>query len=341
MKYHISSDGNPKICKAEERPCPLGSDSPHFDSPEAGRAYFESIMEALPARSDAEQAVIDKWRSHNMDTLIAVNDSEIELIVGGKELNSIDEASSLSVSEGNSKDIAEILAQVTEGEDDYEDGLVELQTISHKPLGDNIGEHHANVFTRDGQEYVFDAAYSEVDPNARYPYLDTVENWRKEINRVSFVGRDDYIPPPPDPRTFELQKFAPGEHNPLIEKAKLGPVETRTNGALVQFLEVDQVKVAAVSYRLNENGAPKLNSVVTRDGYKNQGYMKKLLSDLAANHGVEQVESSGSYTPHGYNFTRHLTAHAPGDEMQVNFPNYTDEEPFTFVDDWVEGRTFS
>ena len=42
-KYHISpTTGNPNLCRAEQRACPLGGDAPHYASKEEARAAFEA-----------------------------------------------------------------------------------------------------------------------------------------------------------------------------------------------------------------------------------------------------------------------------------------------------------
>ncbi len=40
-KYHVSSDGNPRICTASEGNCPLGGNEAHFPSKADARAAFE------------------------------------------------------------------------------------------------------------------------------------------------------------------------------------------------------------------------------------------------------------------------------------------------------------
>lgn len=42
-KYHISENGEAKLCKAEIK-CPLGESMPHFKNKEDAQQYFESIM---------------------------------------------------------------------------------------------------------------------------------------------------------------------------------------------------------------------------------------------------------------------------------------------------------
>lgn len=44
-KYHLSSDGNPRVCTAEKGNCPLGGDAPHFASKVAARAAYEASVD--------------------------------------------------------------------------------------------------------------------------------------------------------------------------------------------------------------------------------------------------------------------------------------------------------
>ena len=50
-KYHVSTDGNPRVCSASEGKCPFGGNENHYTSKEAARAAFEESTEALGATS--------------------------------------------------------------------------------------------------------------------------------------------------------------------------------------------------------------------------------------------------------------------------------------------------
>lgn len=107
------------------------------------------------------------------------------------------------------------------------------------------------------------------------------------------------------------------------------------HGIFTDFLVVDDVKVAAISYHV-ENDVPHIHSLETRSEYRHQGYMKKLLKLVAQVHNVEKIYSSNSFTPHGYHYTantRHLTLSSNNESPAINFPNYTDEKPFGFISD--------
>lgn len=44
-KYHLSSDGNPRVCTAADGNCPLGGDAPHFSSKVTARAAYEASVD--------------------------------------------------------------------------------------------------------------------------------------------------------------------------------------------------------------------------------------------------------------------------------------------------------
>lgn len=44
-KYHLSSDGNPRVCTAADGNCPLGGDAPHFASKVAARSAYEASVD--------------------------------------------------------------------------------------------------------------------------------------------------------------------------------------------------------------------------------------------------------------------------------------------------------
>lgn len=282
----------------------------------------------------------ERLRMDNVDTVMAVNDSETCPVIRGEQLPYMDKLAEPGVVDGESKNVAEFMTSFTAGEDDYDDGLIELRTISHNPTGDKLDAHYANTFTARGQEYVVDFSYAEVDPNAPWPHVSSVEEWKQSLERRVTEGKPDYMPPPPNPRSFSLPRVTPGAYNPLVEKAELEEASVNRNGTQTRFLSVDQVRVAAITYHKDKEGNPRIHSLETRPEYRHQGYMKALLSRMEDEYGVKPY-SSGSYTPHGYKYTRHLTQHQEGREDAINFPEYTDDKPFSFVNDWVEGTWHS
>lgn len=339
-KYHISpSTGEAKPCKAELE-CPFGSSMPHFQNKQEAQAYFENIMEEKPKKSIEEKKLLKDLEFDNMDTVIAINDARRgEISINGEKWEYFDQAFEQKHSQGNSKAIADYISEFSQPmPDDEEEYFIPLKTLTYEPIGEELKEHSANIFTHKGQEYVIDFAYSEINPNAEYPYIDTVENWQKDLNKISFIGVEGYIPPPPDPRAAELPKVKPGEYNPLLEKATLDKPKRKLNGSYVSFLTIDEVKVAVAHYRLEDDG-PHLMTLETRPEYRQQGYMKKLLNELAKEHSVEKVHSSGSFTQQGFDYTRHLTN--PNSEIlpSVKFPEYNDDTPLKYVEDWIEGHT--
>lgn len=336
--FHISPDsGEARPCSATVKECPFGENMPHFENKQQAQAYFESIMEPKPKKKKDEVKLLRDLEFDNMDTIIAINDSGKEISFGGQDIEYFDKVASAEVSRGNSKEIADFVSAFSQPmDDDEEEYFIPLDTVSYSPIGKELDDHSANVFQHKGKDYVVDFAYSEVNPNADYPYIDTLDNWKKDLDRVSFMGVEEKIVPPPDPRTFELAKVQPGEYNPLVEKAVLEePI--RANHGVVSFLKVDEVKVAVAHYRVEDDG-PHLMTIETRPEYRQQGYMKKLLKELAVAHNVEKVHSSGSFTQQGFDYTRHLTNPSTEVKPAVNFAEYNDDTPLKYVEDWVEGH---
>ena len=51
-KYHISADGNPRVCTAAEGNCPIGGDETHYTSKNAARAAFEAAVVIIGSTSE-------------------------------------------------------------------------------------------------------------------------------------------------------------------------------------------------------------------------------------------------------------------------------------------------
>lgn len=189
-KFHISpSTGEAKPCKAELE-CPFGSSMPHFQNKQEAQAYFENIMEEKPKKSIEEKKLLKDLEFDNMDTVIAINDARRgEISINGEKWEYFDQAFEQKHSQGNSKAIADYISEFSQPmPDDEEEYFIPLKTLTYEPIGEELKEHSANIFTHKGQEYVIDFAYSEINPNAEYPYIDTVENWQKDLNKISFIG---------------------------------------------------------------------------------------------------------------------------------------------------------
>lgn len=73
-KYHLSTDGNPRVCKAADGNCPLGGSENHFTSKKGARENFEASIETefsesttkKPSSSGSVRTVNDRgdvvWR---------------------------------------------------------------------------------------------------------------------------------------------------------------------------------------------------------------------------------------------------------------------------------------
>lgn len=276
-----------------------------------------------------------------LDAVIEVNESDDKLVFDGLELPHMDALTMEDNAVGRSEAVADYMYQWWREDWAVEEGIEPYDKISHKPVGPLVQEHFANVFVdRDGVRSVVDFSFAAIDPNSQWPYVGTEEDWRAEVDKASVLGRPEREPEPIDPRTLTLPKVTPGEYNPLIERARVEKGRTRGDQTEVRFLMIDSVKVACAKYVVNKAGEPSLHSIETREEYRHQGYMKKLLQELSQEYGGRQVRSSGSMTTDGYEYTRHLTVPREGAEQKINWDHGLNGKPkFGFVANWIEGYT--
>lgn len=74
-RYHINSKGEPAICRATKKPCPLGNENQHYDSKEAAREAFEkensgTLITTLKAKRP--------WEDHAIDDLAEMEEKSLE-----------------------------------------------------------------------------------------------------------------------------------------------------------------------------------------------------------------------------------------------------------------------
>ena len=70
-KYHLGSKGEPALCTASERPCPVGGD--HFESSEDARAHYERSMAYAtfaPSTSETVRAMRDVEEDSPKDNVV-------------------------------------------------------------------------------------------------------------------------------------------------------------------------------------------------------------------------------------------------------------------------------
>lgn len=339
VKFHISPEtGNAQQCHASVRGCPYG-EQPHYATRGEATAAFEAIMkgeQALPADQEKRRQYA---RADQYDTLGYIADSNhLPELEHGATITSVDDLTDPMVVAGNDAAIARFVNWFTDTEESREYGDPVFSVIEHRPRGTRLGPvRTANTFESSGVTWVVDYAYADVDINHEWPYVNTVENWQAEMDRMSFLPEPVKRTEKADPRKATLPKVAPGEHNPLVERAKTTKRNTHRDGSFTQFLTVDSVHVAAIRYDVRSDG-PHIHSLETRPEYRHQGYMKELLRQVAQENNVDRLWSSGSYTANGMNYTNHLTKpFHPDQAPSVKWTQYTEENPFSFIHDWITG----
>lgn len=68
-KYHVTKDGNPGLCTATVKPCPLGEPDEHYDTPEQAREAYEKAMEAVPELS---------YKKYNKDVTVELSQTSFQ-----------------------------------------------------------------------------------------------------------------------------------------------------------------------------------------------------------------------------------------------------------------------
>lgn len=277
----------------------------------------------------------DVYASAETD-LYNINEMD-EIILGGEEYEYLDVLRDPDIAEKLSEEAAVFVKEYIDDDNKIlpeEERVQPYEITSYSPKSGRLGTRFANTFKKGGRTWAIDFSYAAVDPNHDFPYVDTVENWRKDVESGSNADRPDVYVPPPDPRAGVLPKVEPGSYNPLLEKAIVEEPHEH-DGYITQYLSVDSVKVAVVKYSMKD-GKPVVSTLETRPEYRHQGYMKTLLKKVAENLGVEKLSSYGHYTQKGFDYTRHLTNHDMGEKPQIMFTSVDD---YDFVHDWIEGST--
>lgn len=165
----------------------------------------------------------------------------------------------------------------------------------------------------------------------------------KEIARAAYESRN---------YTFgntikKLPKVPPGTANPILNEAKIiykmnqwgEAPHTEKDGGKFIFLNIRGVNVSAVKIYENDDG-PKLCDIETNPEYRQQGYAKELLRQVAELYGVEDVRHTGGFTPDGYNFISHLVERPKeAGAAAIAFTEFDDNEPFSFIQSWENQKT--
>lgn len=145
----------------------------------------------------------------------------------------------------------------------------------------------------------------------------------------------------------KLPKVPPGTANPILNEAKIiykmnqwgEAPHTEKDGGKFIFLNIRGVNVSAVKIYENDDG-PKLCDIETNPEYRQQGYAKELLRQVAELYGVEDVRHTGGFTPDGYNFISHLVERPKeAGAAAITFTEFDDNEPFSFIQSWENQKT--
>lgn len=147
-KYHLSDDGNPRPCRAQQGNCPISGELEHFDNPEKAREYYEVVVQGAafsPKKFRShEERVADlpkvsgiQFEAHE-DSADHVRDdgvpySNVEAFRTNRSGKKISVAAITIYDDGevSAHDISEGLLSDIDANDDISDALNKKYTVNH------------------------------------------------------------------------------------------------------------------------------------------------------------------------------------------------------------------
>lgn len=203
-KFHIRKNGDPGECRAKDGECPLDRGkqqteaTTHFPTPEAAQADFEASMsgQLFSPQHDAnskekmfvEAVYLAKSLDENPELLPDVNDADIpdSMDISEEEgyITSMEQLKDPRNCFGYCGNVAETIM--------YADKR--FGQISQDCDGPELNQHIANTFTDSkGREWVVDYTYSQIEPNAEWPYVGTREEWTEKVKNSGFTKIDEIV----------------------------------------------------------------------------------------------------------------------------------------------------
>lgn len=201
-KFHINPEtGSPGPCSAKIQ-CRFGSDSEHFNSPDEARvAYEKQHSSSFPEVSKAPWD-IERERRGLLKTQITVIRAEAVHFAEGMEydealpavvplddslahedgvyyVESINEFRDPEFAMNRCQDIAFAVEEYAQRA-----GFMSarLDSITVEVDGDYLTRHTANTYTdEEGNEWIVDFAYSQVNSKAEFPYVGRKADWEKSL----------------------------------------------------------------------------------------------------------------------------------------------------------------
>lgn len=192
MKYHLNAEtGEVGTCRASSGKCPFGGDEVHFtNAQDAGRAFETMMGSSFGAASKVSVEEVEAVRSEaralaaqfldDPDWLPPVDDpSKPDGIDEEKGyIDSLEAFKDPALARGNCSVVADAVQEFTEGE---------YEVIEEEVGGPHLNIHVANVYTdRAGRKWVIDYTYSQIDPQAEWPHVAPLDEWRQSVHEAGY-----------------------------------------------------------------------------------------------------------------------------------------------------------
>ena len=201
MKYHINKNGLAAVCKAKERPCPLGGDDVHFNTLEEAEAYIQLEHEVdydlLPNSQDITLSVPDpiypKFNVYDKVKLTAAEDMLLRAqwlpsgvmyreTLGSKFFNEV-------VSEADNQVFAESPLP-TDTKAEIEENIINHLTAKEYgvniPLDDySTSGETANLLSKQKKEYA-DKYYESLNKK----WVKTIDKYSEKLSKKAGISED-------------------------------------------------------------------------------------------------------------------------------------------------------
>jgi hypothetical protein len=205
-KFHINPEtGNPGPCSAKIQ-CRFGSESEHYNSPDEARVAYEEKQassfaevskndwdirkdrrELLKKQTDAIRAEAVHFAEgmeydEALPAVVPIDDS-LSDEDGVYYVESIDEFRDPEFAMNRCQDIAFAVEEYAQRA-----GFMSarLDSITVEVDGDYLTRHTANTYTdEEGNEWIIDYSYSQVNSKAEFPYVGRKADWEKSLHEAA------------------------------------------------------------------------------------------------------------------------------------------------------------
>lgn len=298
--YHINSAGLAAVCKADKGLCPFAKDGgPHEDFSTAqeatkwaektlAREYggFSGKRKEVQKAEDSFRFPIEELKN------IPLNDPEW-LPKHRRIPADLNKLADPTKSANLCYHISNSLRDIAIFNEDYRGPILEV--ITERPNAPFLTFHSANKFKgEDGEEYVIDFSYSQIDDEAPIPYIAPVEEWRAKVIEASV-----------NPKPSIREKLYDESGKPRLKNISLmDPVAAKARmkiDALKEELSTTQDTELIESRYQNYNSVardyPSIFMAIAKNPHTGEGILRSLSANknggLAAVYAERNLEARG------------------------------------------------